>query len=121
MVVRPQTPELIARYAATLHAAARTEHHVVSALGAWLVLTIAGQAATADPEGEDAGARLTVEQALGLPLAEAGRGAVDLLAGLPPAVVTAVGLWWREEMVTDRLAAYMAVRPQSRATPVKAS
>ena len=81
-----QKAELIARYAATLHVAARTEHHVVSALGAWLVLAVAGQAATADPEGGDAGARRAVGAALGLPVVEAGRVAVDLLTGLPPAV-----------------------------------
>jgi hypothetical protein len=106
-----RNPELIARYAATLHAAAPKEHHVVSALGAWLVLAVAGQAATADPEGGDAGARRAVEAALGLPLAEAGRVADDLLAGLPPAVAAAVGLWWREDQVTDRLTAYMARLP----------
>src|SRR4051794_4632577 len=100
-----QAPELIARYAATLHAAAPKEHQVVSALGAWLVLAVAGQAATANPEGGDAGARRAVEAALGLRLVEAGRVAVDLLAGLPPVVAAAVGLWWREDQVTDRLTA----------------
>jgi hypothetical protein len=106
-----RAPELIARYAGSLHAAAPKEHHVVSALGAWLVLAVAGQAATADPEGGDAGARRAVEAALGLPLVEAGRVAVDLLAGLPPAVAAALGLWWREDQVTDRLTAYMARLP----------
>jgi hypothetical protein len=105
---------MIARYAATLHAAAPREHHVVSGLGAWLVLALAGQADTADSDrgtGGDAGAHRAVEAALGLPVAEAGRVAVDLLSGLSPAVAAAVGLWWREEVATDRLTAYLGRLP----------
>jgi hypothetical protein len=108
-----QAPAVIARYASTVHAAARAEHHVVSGLGAWLVLALASQASTADSDGGDADARHAVEAGLGLPLVEAGRVAVDLLGGLPPAVVAAVGLWWREEVATDRLTAYVGRLPTS--------
>ena len=113
----PRTPAaIIARYALTVHAVARAEHQVVSGLGAWLVLAMAGQAGTtADSDGGDAGARRAVEAALGLPLAEAGQLAVDLLERLPPAVVAALGLWWREDVVTDQLTAY-AVRLPTDAT-----
>jgi hypothetical protein len=53
---------------------------------------LAGQASTADSDGRDTGARRAVEAALGLPVAEAGRLAVDLLGGLSRAVVAALGL-----------------------------
>jgi hypothetical protein len=101
----------IARYAAAVHTCAREEHHVVSPLGAWLVLALAGQADTPQPDGEGAGSRRAVEAALGLPTADAGRVAVDLLGRLHPAVAAAVGLWWREDVATDRLAAYVGRLP----------
>src|SRR3954469_9830432 len=111
--LRMQAPAVIARYASTLHAAACEEHHVVSGLGAWLVLALAGQAGMGDADGGgDIGARGAVEAALGVPVAEAGRLAVDLHGGLPPAVVAAIGLWWREDVATDRLTAYAGRLPR---------
>jgi hypothetical protein len=93
--LRMQAPAVIARYASSLHAAARAEHHVVSGLGAWLVLALAGQASTADSDGGDTGARdaWRLRSACTRPaFPEAGQVAVDLLGGLPPAVVAALGL-----------------------------
>ena len=54
-----------------------------------------------------------VEAALGLPLVEAGYVAVDLLSWLPAAIVAAVGVWWREDVVSDRLTAYLERLPRS--------
>jgi hypothetical protein len=95
-------PAVIARYAASVHASVRQEHQVVSPLGAWLVLALAGLADD-DSASQEAGA---VEAALGLPLADAGRLAADLLDAVHPAVAAAVGMWWRDDAVTDRLTEY---------------
>jgi hypothetical protein len=97
----------LARYADTVHAAVRADHHVVSPLGAWLVLALAGLAA------EDRGTRDRLEEALGMPVADAGRVASALLDAPHPAVTAAVGLWWREDAVTDRLTAYADRLPRA--------
>jgi len=97
----------ITRYGARLHQAAGSEQHVVSALGAWLVLALAGLA----DDGTDTAARREVETALGMPLADAGRVAAELLDEPHPAVAAAVGLWWREDVATDRLRDYEARLP----------
>jgi hypothetical protein len=90
----------VSEYADTVHAAVRPGHHVVSPLGAWLVLALAG------PAAEDPGTRSRLEEALGMPVADAARVAGALLDAPHPAVAAAVGLWWREDAVTDRLTAY---------------
>jgi hypothetical protein len=97
----------VARYADTVHAAVRADHHVVSPLGAWLVLALAGLAAE-DPDTRD-----RLEEALGMPVADAGRVASALLDAPHPAVAAAVGLWWREDAVTDRLTAYADRLPRA--------
>ena len=99
----------VARYAAALHWAARSEHHVVSPLGAWLVLALAGLA----DDGAEAGAREQLEAALGLPLRDAGRVAVELLEQPHPAVAASVGMWWRDDVATDRLRDYEARLPKA--------
>jgi hypothetical protein len=90
----------VSRYADTVHAAVHVDHHVVSPLGAWLVLALAG------PAAGDPGARGRLEAVLGMPAADAARVAGALLEGPHPAVAAAIGLWWRAEAVTDRLTAY---------------
>lgn len=96
----------VARYAATVHAAAPAAHHVVSPLGAWLVLALAASAA--DPGEVPA----PLAEALGMPPEDATRLAGALLDAPHPAVASAVGLWWRHDVVTDRLTAYLARLPR---------
>lgn len=95
----------VCRYADTVHAAVRSEHHVVSPLGAWLVLALAG--AAADPASAE-----PLEASLGMPVGDAARIAGALLDAPHPAVAAAVGLWWREDVVTDRLTAYARALPR---------
>jgi hypothetical protein len=110
-------PAAIARYAATVHAGVPTEHHVVSPLGAWLVLALAGLAgeepADRGTAGADSAARSAVEHDLGLPVTEAGQLAIELLGAPHPAVAAAVGLWWRQDVRTDRLSAYAERLPSA--------
>jgi hypothetical protein len=101
-------PTAVARYAQTVHAAAPAGHHVVSPLGAWLVLALAGLA-TGDAQQHDERLRA----ALGLSPEDAGALATRLLAAPHPAVAAAVGLWWRADARTDRLAAYADRLPRS--------
>ncbi len=103
------TAAAVAGYAAALHGAARSEHHVVSPLGAWLLLALAG---LADDAAEPA-ARQDLEAALGLALPDAGRIAAELLEQPHPAVAAAVGLWWRGDVVTDRLRDYARRLPDA--------
>ncbi|MGZ4649439.1 MAG: hypothetical protein ACXV3A_02715, partial [Kineosporiaceae bacterium] len=103
------TAAAVAGYAAALHGAARSEHHVVSPLGAWLLLALAGLA----DGGAEAGAREQLAAALGLPLRDAGRVAVELLDAPHPAVAASVGMWWRDDVATDRLRDYAARLPNA--------
>ncbi|HYJ75462.1 MAG TPA: hypothetical protein VEV65_07660, partial [Kineosporiaceae bacterium] len=96
----------VARYADTIHAAAPAGHHVVSPLGAWLLIALAGSAA------EDPGTRGRLEKALGMPVEDAAGLAGALLDDPHPAVAAAVGLWWRSDVVTDRLTAYASHLPR---------
>jgi hypothetical protein len=96
----------VARYADTVHAAVAADHHVVSPLGAWLVLALAGPAA-GDPD-----VRRRLEEALGMPIEDAGGLAGALLQAPHPAVAAAVALWWREDAVTDRLTDYARRLPR---------
>jgi hypothetical protein len=96
----------VARYADTVHAAVTADHHVVSPLGAWLVLALAG------PAADDPDARRRLEDVLGMPVEDAARVAGTLLDARHPAVAAAVGLWWREDAITDRLTDYAQRLPR---------
>ena len=80
----------LARYARRLHAAegAGTEHHVVSPLGAWLLLALVGPAAS----GAD---RETLTDVLGCDMDTAARIAAALLEHPHPLVASAAGVWTR--------------------------
>jgi hypothetical protein len=96
----------VARYADTVHAAVAADHHVVSPLGAWLVLALTG------PAADDPGARRRLQEVLGMPVEDAASVAGTLLEAPHPAVAAAVGLWWREDAVTDRLTDYAERLPR---------
>jgi hypothetical protein len=74
------------RYAARLHGTAGSRHHVASALGAWLLLALAGPAsAPADREA--------LTDVLGCDVPAATAAAADLLANPHPLVAGAAAVW----------------------------
>jgi hypothetical protein len=76
----------VARYAARLHAVAGPRHHVLSPLGAWLLLALAGPAST----GPD---REALTEVLGCDVGSAASAAADLLADPHPLVAGAAAAW----------------------------
>jgi len=81
-----QVAECVSRYAARLHAAIGTGHHVASPLGAWLLLALAGPAST----GAD---RTTLTDVLGCDVEAAAQTAADLLGDPHPLVASAAAVW----------------------------
>jgi hypothetical protein len=79
-------PDCVAGYAARLHAAIGTQHHVASPLGAWLLLALAGPAA----RGND---RATLSGVLGCEIDAAALAAAGLLADPHPLVAAAAAVW----------------------------
>lgn len=76
----------VARYGLRMHAVVGGEHHVVSPLGAWLVLALAGTGAGGAPAG-------ALAQVLGMDCGTAARAARDLLDRPAPAVRLAAAAW----------------------------
>jgi hypothetical protein len=81
-----QVAACVSRYAARLHAAIGTRHHVASPLGAWLILALAGPAST----GAD---RETLTEVLGCDVDVASQAAADLLGDPHPLVASAAAVW----------------------------
>jgi hypothetical protein len=79
----------LAGYARRLHAVAGDQHHVLSPLGAWLLVALAAPAA----DGRD---REELTQVLGCDVPDAARIAADLLTAGHPAVASAAGAWTRD-------------------------
>src|SRR3954447_16196007 len=82
----------LARYALRLHreAADTSPHHVVSPLGAWLLLALCATA------GDDA-ARAGLAEVLGVDVDVAAATAADLLDRGHPAVLAAAAAWLRPD------------------------
>ncbi|HEX3491349.1 MAG TPA: serpin family protein [Streptosporangiaceae bacterium] len=80
--------ECLARYARRLHAVAGAQHHVVSPLGAWLLLALVGPASS----GAD---REALADVLGCDVDTAARIAAALLEHPHPLVASAAGVWTR--------------------------
>ena len=78
----------LARYARRLHAVAGPRHHVASPLGAWLLLALAGPAAS----GAD---REALADVLGCDVDTAARLAAELLEHPHPLVAAAAAVWTR--------------------------
>jgi hypothetical protein len=76
----------VTRYAARLHGAAGTRHHVASPLGAWLLLALAGPAS----QGAD---RDLLTDVLGCDVDVAAAAAAELLADTHPLVAAAAAVW----------------------------
>lgn len=79
----------LGRYAARMHARAGAGHHVVSPLGAWLVVALCG------PLARDQAIRDELADALGTDPDEAAKLAAELLADPHPVIGAAAGLWSR--------------------------
>ncbi|MFD2767043.1 hypothetical protein [Micromonospora eburnea] len=95
--------EPLAQYAERLHRAAGDAHHVASPLGAWLLLALAGPAATGDT-------RTRLTEALGTDVDSAAVAAHALLAAPHPLVAAATALWEREPFAG--LAGWRATLPE---------
>jgi hypothetical protein len=81
-----QVAACVSGYAARLHAAIGTGHHVASPLGAWLLLALAGPAST----GAD---RAALTDVLGCDVDTAAHAAADLLGDPHPLVASAAAVW----------------------------
>ena len=93
----------LARYAARFHSLAGDRHHVASPLGAWLLAALCAPAAAGKTADDLAGA-------LGVDLATARATAAALLDDPHPAVLSAAGLWLRDEP-TPGVAGWLAALP----------
>lgn len=78
----------VSSYALGLHAAAGDTHHIVSPLGAWILLALVAPLAT----GRD---RDALERVLGCSAGAARAAADELLGQVPPALALAVAAWHR--------------------------
>ncbi|HEX4015769.1 MAG TPA: hypothetical protein VHX15_03450 [Frankiaceae bacterium] len=96
-------PGLIAAYAARIHRAA-SGHHVLSPLGAWLLLALVGPAA-------QGGQREELETVLGTDVDTAAGHARSLLAEPHPAVSAATAYWQRPSVATPALDAWTRSLP----------
>jgi len=85
-VIAGDWTDALAAYAERLHAAAGPDHHVVSALGAWLLVALCAPLA-------DDGARSELTEVLGADPMEATRCAAELLSQPHPLVAAGAGLW----------------------------
>ncbi len=99
--------ETLARYGRELHAVAGDGHHVVSPLGAWMVLALTGALAEADPA-----ARHQLDTALGCDPVDAAAFASTLLSRPHPLVATGAGLWVRDHIDTARVRQWRAALPE---------
>ncbi len=81
-----QLARCVSGYAIRLHAAVGPWHHVASALGAWLLLALAGPAS----EGAD---REVLTDVLGCDVDDAAQAAANLLTHPHPLVASAAAVW----------------------------
>ncbi len=99
----PALPELITAYAARMHRAA-SGHHVLSPLGAWLLLALVGP-------GAQGKRRDGLEAVLGIDVDAAAEHARALLADPHPAVSAATACWHRPAVDTPALEAWARSLP----------
>jgi hypothetical protein len=95
-------PTVVAGYAARMHRAIGTDHHVASPLGAWLVLALAAPAAEDD-------LRPGLEEILGMPVEDAADAARTLLKNPPDVAHLAAAAWHRVR--TDALDRWLTTLP----------
>ena len=104
-VVDEDWTDALAAYAERLHAAAGQDHHVVSALGAWLLVALCAPLA-------DDGARPELAEVLGAdPMEGAARVAAESLDQPHPLVAAGAGLWVAPEVTTPVMEQWRAGLP----------
>jgi hypothetical protein len=86
----------LGRYAGRVHAAAGQDHHVVSALGAWMLVALCAPLA-------DRGGRSELADVLGADPVEAAQFAATLLAEPHPLVAAGAGVWIAPAVTTPAL------------------
>lgn len=97
---------LLARYGRRLHAVAGDDHHVVSPLGAWMVIAFCGGLV-----GTDSIAAKELGQVLGCDPSDAAAFAGGLVKSPHPLVSTGAGMWVRSHMDTEAVARWRAGLP----------
>ncbi|MBO0729352.1 MAG: hypothetical protein J2P57_08845 [Acidimicrobiaceae bacterium] len=106
-MTRPDWPTALADYGRHLHALAGHRHHVVSPLGAWMVLAVCGGLAK-----EDAEARSQLAEALRSEPVDAASFTGLLLSQPHPLVAAGAGLWVRSDMDNARVRRWRAGLPE---------
>jgi hypothetical protein len=101
--------DAVAGYAERLHAAAGPDHHVVSALGAWLLVALCAPLA-------DEGARSELVGVLGADPMEAAQFAAKLLGQPHPLVAAGVGMWMAPGVSTPAMEEWRAALPAGAST-----
>jgi len=86
LVIAEDWTDALTAYAERLHAAAGPDHHVVSALGAWLLVALCAPLAETE-------ARAELAEVLGADPMEAAQFATELLSQPHPMVAAGAGLW----------------------------
>lgn len=101
VVTQTEWAGLLGRYGQHLHEAAGDVHHVVSPLGAWMVLALCAPLADGDPAfGRE------LEQLLGAAPSDAGQFAGGLLRRPHPLVAAGAGLWVRARVDNARVSGW---------------
>ena len=102
-----QWTRALGRYAEQLHAKAGDGHHVVSPLGAWMVVALCAPAAEWERDRE------ALARALGADPGAAFRLAATLLSAPHPLVAAAGGLWLRSGFETPGFKSWLEALPQA--------
>ena len=98
---------VLARYAERLHARAGSGHHVISPLGAWMVLALCVPAAREERDRDALGRALRADPDASFQMAS------SLLGDPHPLVSAAAGLWLAAGAETPRFAAWRAMLPEA--------
>ena len=110
-LTRNNYSDLVSAYALRLHAAAGDQHHIVSPLGAWLLLALTAPIAS----GRD---REELERVLGSDVETARRVADDLLADPHPELALAFAAWHRGNVGAELEAWREALPPSAMSGPM---
>jgi hypothetical protein len=92
-------------YAERLHALAGGEHHVVSPLGAWMLVALCAPLAAEERAGRE------LAEILGVSPAQAAAFAARLLAEPHPMVAAGAGVWLRPGLETERFKSWLGRLP----------
>jgi hypothetical protein len=97
-------PSAISSYAARLHKHVGGDNHIVSPLGAWMLLALCAR-------GSDGRLRDELTKALGMDVDLAANAVASLLEKPHPAVASGAGIWTSREVHAEDLAQWLAQLP----------